>query len=86
LSALSHASIERFYMEEKRHFQVACDVMEQIGGDCMAITPSAEDVGLKALSVDFQKCLDVEVVHLSRLKEWVRQLNINGKVQSNVSQ
>ncbi|HXH76207.1 MAG TPA: ferritin-like domain-containing protein [Bacteriovoracaceae bacterium] len=125
-------TLERFCLEEKRHFEIACNVMEQIGGDFTAMTPSAdvagvaalgwvqaindprinfkqsleiilqaelvdnacwevlielaEDVGLKSLSVDFQKCLDEEAVHLSTIKEWVRQFNINGKVEHIITQ
>lgn len=125
-------TLERFCDEERRHFEMACEAMEQIGGDCTAMTPSAdiaglaafgwvqalseprinfkqsleiilqaelvdnagwevlielaEDVGLSSLATNFQQALDEETVHLATIKEWVRQMNVSGKVEGTISQ
>lgn len=125
------AILERFCAEERKHFEMACEALEQIGGDCTAMTPSAdvagvaamgwvqtitdprinfkqsleiilqaelvdnacwevlielaEDVGLSSLATSFQQAFDEEAVHLSTIKEWVRQFNISGHVENTVS-
>ena len=42
-------TIEQFCAEEKKHFDMACSVMEEIGGDSTAMTPSADVAGVAAL-------------------------------------
>jgi hypothetical protein len=38
--------LEQFYLEEKKHFEMACEVMTKIGGDPTAMTPSADICGV----------------------------------------
>lgn len=38
--------LEQFYLEEKKHFEMACDVMTDIGGDPTAMTPAADICGM----------------------------------------
>ena len=42
------AILEQFCVEEKNHFDMACNAMEEIGGDCTAMTPSADVAGVAA--------------------------------------
>lgn len=41
--------IRKFYLEEKRHFNLCCEVMLNIGGDPTAMTPSADVCGMAAM-------------------------------------
>lgn len=43
------STLERFCVEEKNHFDMACAAMEEIGGDCTAMTPSADVAGVAAM-------------------------------------
>lgn len=120
--------IQNFYQEERRHFEMLCECMEEIGGDATAMTPSAdvagvaamgwvqvmtdprisfkdsleiilqaelvdnacwetlielaEDVGLSKLANRFQEAADEEAIHLSTIKEWVKQFNLSGKTEA----
>lgn len=38
--------LEQFYLEEKKHFEMACEVMTDIGGDPTAMTPAADICGV----------------------------------------
>jgi hypothetical protein len=40
--------LEQFYLEELKHFHLACDVMKKIGGDPTAMTPAAAVSGTAA--------------------------------------
>jgi ferritin-like metal-binding protein YciE len=61
-------TLERFQREEKEHFLMLSEVMEQIGGDATAMTPSADMAGVAAMGwvqvlsdprSDFKQCLEI---------------------------
>lgn len=116
--------LQQFYNEEKEHFQLCAEVMEELGGDSTAVTPSADVCGVAALGwmqvltdprIPFQQSLEIilqaeladnacwenlieladnlglssvverftkakeeEDVHLNTIKQWVKELSLNG--------
>lgn len=38
--------LEQFYIEEKKHFELCCEIMTNIGGDPTAMTPAADVSGV----------------------------------------
>jgi rubrerythrin len=46
----------------------------------------ADQMGLKSVTERFQTALNEEMVHLSTIKQWVRDLNVEGKFQSELRQ
>ncbi len=119
-------TIEQFYMEELKHFNMAAEIMMKLGGDPTAMTPSADiagvagmgwvqvindprttflqsletilqaelvdnacwetlielaaHLGLKEAVDEFTLALQEESVHLTTVKQWVKELNLDGKV------
>jgi rubrerythrin len=41
--------IEEFFLEERKHFDMACAVMVKLGGDPTAMTPAADVVGVASM-------------------------------------
>ncbi len=41
--------LEQFYLEERKHFEMACEVMAKMGGDPTAMTPSADVCGVAGM-------------------------------------
>lgn len=116
--------LEQFCQEEMEHFQLCAQVMEEIGGDSTAVTPSADICGVAAQGwmqvltdprTTFQQSLEIilqaeladnacwenlieladnlslsdvverftkakeeEEVHLNTIKQWVKELSLNG--------
>lgn len=119
-------TIEQFYMEELKHFNMAAEIMMKLGGDPTAMTPSADiagiagmgwiqvindprttflqsletilqaelvdnaswetllelaiHLGLKEAVDEFTIALQEEEIHLETVKQWVKELNLDGKV------
>lgn len=116
--------LKQFYEEEKAHFRLCAEVMEELGGDSTAVTPSADvagvagmgwlqvladprttfqqsieiilqaeladnccwenlielagNLGLDSVVKRFVKAKEEEDVHLETIKQWVKELNLNG--------
>lgn len=119
-------TIEQFYMEELKHFNMAAEIMMKLGGDPTAMTPSADiagvagmgwiqvindprttflqsletilqaelvdnacwetlielaaNLGLNEAVDEFTVALQEEIIHLRTVKQWVTELNLDGKV------
>lgn len=41
--------LEQFWEEERNHFRLCCEVMEELGGDSTALTPSADVAGVAGM-------------------------------------
>ncbi|MFA7614898.1 MAG: ferritin-like domain-containing protein [Candidatus Caldatribacteriota bacterium] len=116
--------LQQFYEEEKAHFILCAEVMEELGGDSTAVTPSADvagvaaagwlqviadprttfqqsleiilqaeladnacwenlielasNLGLESVVKRFTKAKEEEDVHLETVRQWVKELNLNG--------
>jgi ferritin-like protein len=46
----------------------------------------SDQLGLKSVSERFQTALNEEMVHLTTIKQWVRDLNVEGKLQAQLKQ
>lgn len=119
-----YSILNQFYEEEKEHFRLCAEVMEELGGDSTALTPCADVAGVAGMGwvqviadprTTFQQSLEVilqaeladnvcwenlidlatnlgldnvvkrfvkakeeEDVHLETIKQWVKELNLNG--------
>lgn len=60
--------LEQFYLEEKKHFEMACEVMINVGGDPTAMTPAADICGVAGSGwmqviadprTNFLQCLEI---------------------------
>ncbi|HLT22773.1 MAG TPA: ferritin-like domain-containing protein [Bacteriovoracaceae bacterium] len=119
-----YSVLTQFYEEEKQHFRLCAEVMEELGGDSTAVTPCADVAGVAGMGwmqviadprTTFQQSLEIilqaeladnacwenlielaenlgldsvverftkakleEDVHLETVRQWVKELTLNG--------